>query len=1225
VAFFVFWTRSTKHEARNIEHRAPNINHPTPSIKTMNTTTHIIATANQATARIAYKTNEVCAIYPITPSSEMSELVEEWSAAQQKNTFGGVPSVFEMQSEAGVAGALHGALQTGSLATTFTASQGLLLMIPNMYKIAGELTPNVIHVASRSVATHALSVFGDHSDIMAARTTGYAFLGGASVQEAQDFALISQAATLESRIPFVHFFDGFRTSHETAKIEGISDAIINKMMDKDLITAQRDRGLNPNAPVLRGTSQGPDVFFQSREVVNSYYDACPEIVQKQMDKFAELTGRQYKLFDYVGHTEAEQVIIAMASATETIEETVNYLNTQGEKVGLIKVRLFRPFSTKHLLEALPKSCKSIAVLDRTKEPGSTGEPLYLDIVQSLMSVTDTYSALPKIVGGRYGLSSKELNPGMVKAVFENLKSEAPKNNFTIGINDDKTNLSLPYVNDIQLQDDNFQILLYETKSETSCASFNALLQTIVNQKYAQGYFEIDYKKSGSRFVSNLRIGKQPIKAPYLISNADVVGCDSVDFLENDNVMERIKTNGKLFVQTTLSASEFWASISLEKQNKILLKNIQLFTVNGNAILGNYVIGDKVISGLHACVLALQEEFFIAEDLKILQESIAVVDTSIIEAASADSIEMDAKFIDSLLGKLMIGQGNELPVSALPADGTYETDTAKFNIRNTGNFSPEWDADACTQCGACSMACPQGAIRIKAYDDSYLQNAPEGFQSVKSIETGPDSYREEIDLLNYTVQVNPEQCTSCNNCVDACPAKALIMKDKSRKGGTDSRPRLPDGQVRGNDEENWSHFESIPEFDRTKIDTTKVSQQQLQEPLFKYSIGVDGCGEAPYLKLISQLFGDRMLVANATGASSIFGGALPSTPWAKNSEGRGPAWSNSLFEDNAEFGLGYRLSLDQQEQQAKIVLRNLLPELDFDLVHDILTAAQNTEKQIQEQRQRVEKLKAHLTTVAKAEAQLLLSIADSLVKQSVWIVGGDGWAYDIGYGGLDHVAASGKNVNILVLDNEVYSNTGGQMSKATPFGASAKFAANGKQKQKKDLGRLMMSYDDVYVAQVAIGANQEQTLKALREAESYDGPSIIIAYCHSPVHGIDMQHPSQYHKAAVASGQWLLYRNDPRKSEEGLNPLELDSSEPTIPIEDYLQMEKRFAKLFEADRESFNILIPQLQNQVYQKFNTYLSMALSDVPYQGTLNNAIKFIQPNKKIINPPIVEKFRQT
>jgi len=1144
----------------------------------VNTKKHIVTTANNATARITYKTNAICAIYPITPSSEMSELVAEWSTVQLKNSFGGVPSVFEMQSEAGAAGAMHGALQTGSLATTFTASQGLLLMIPNMYKIAGELTPNVIHVATRSIATHALSVFGDHSDIMAARSTGYAFLGGASVQEAQDFALISQAATLESRIPFVHFFDGFRTSHETATIEGISDAVITEMMDKDLIAAHHTRGLKSNKPVLKGTSQGPDVFFQSREAVNSFYDNCPTIVQKQMNKFAQLTGRQYRLFDYVGHPEAEQVIIAMASATETIEQTINYLNTKGEKIGLIKVRLFRPFSAEHLIEALPKTCTSIAVLDRTKEPGSTGEPLYLDIVQSLMSVTDAYATLPKIVGGRYGLSSKELNPSMVKAIMDNLKQERPKNNFTIGINDDVTHLSLPYANDIQLQDENLQVLFYETKSETSCASFGNVLQILGNEKYVQGYTEIDYKKSSSRSVSNLRVSKFPIKAPYLISNADVVGCDSISFLENDNALERLKVGGILLVNTILTPNEFWKSISLTIQKEIQLRNISVFTINLNSISEPYVVQDKVVSGFHSCVLVFQSDLILDENLYQLEECMMKVDTAVVGCAAELPLELDTEFANSLLGKLIAGRGDELAVGTLPTDGTYETDTAKFHIRNTENFLPEWDADLCTQCGACSMACPQGAIRIKAYDDTHLMNAPASFKSVKAME---EDWK--VDLLNYTVQVNPEQCTSCNNCVDACLAKALVMKYKLSKGGRDSR-------LRGNERKNWTHFKNIPEFDRTKIDTLKVSQQQLQEPLFKYSIGVDGCGEAPYLKLLSQLFGDRMLVANATGASSIFGGALPSTPWSKNKEGRGPAWSNSLFEDNAEFGLGYRLSLDQQEYQAKSLLSDLLPELDFDLAHDILTAEQLTEKQIDEQRQRVEKLKAHLTTVVTVEAQQLLNVADSLVKQSVWIVGGDGWAYDIGYGGLDHVIASGKNVNILVLDNEVYSNTGGQMSKATPFGASAKFAANGKQKQKKDLGRLMMTYDDVYVAQVAIGADQEQTLKAFQEAESYDGPSIIIAYCHSTVHGIDMKNPSQYHKAAVASGQWLLYRNDPRRLEEGLNTLQLDSAEPSIPIEDYLRLEGRFTKLFTNNQFAQHEQFAKLQNKIDKRYQSYSSQA-----------------------------------
>lgn len=1146
----------------------------------MNNRQYIVANGNQAAAYMAYKVNEVCAIYPITPSSEMSELVEEWSADRQQNIFDQVPSVFEMQSEAGVAGALHGALQTGSLATTFTASQGLLLMMPNMYKIAGELSPNVIHVATRSVATHALSVFGDHSDIMAVRNTGYAFLGAASVQEAMDFALIAQASTLASRIPFVHFFDGFRTSHEIAKIETVPDTVIKTMIDADLVQAHRDRALNPNNPFIRGTSQGADVFFQSREASNSFYDACPDMVQEQMDKFSKLTGRQYKIFDYVGHPEAEQLLIAMASATETIEETIDRLNAKGEKIGLIKVRLYRPFSTEHLLKAVPPTCKSIAVLDRTKEPGATGEPLYLDIVQSIMQAANTFQHFPKVVGGRYGLSSKEFTPGMVMAVIDNLKQQRPKNNFTIGITDDVTHLSLDYTPDLQIEKYDYQALFYETKSNRSIRGFNNALQYLGNNtnNYVQGYTECDYKKSGSRSVSHLRLALERIKAPYLITHTDFMACDAVEFLEDDKVLRKLAPNGILLVHTTLDTARFWQKLSMDCQLTIQRKNILLYTVNLNVLTKDYVLDEYTVSGLQACFMALKGGLAVDEELSVIKEYIARVDTSKIYGEAGLTMGRDKNFTDTLWGKLINGKGNEIRVGELPVDGTYASDTSKYNRDSTGLELPQWNPDSCIQCGACSMACPQGVIRIKAYDDVHLTKAPGSFKSIKFLEA-----EEELDLFNYTVQVNPGQCTSCNNCVDACPAEALKMVDKSK--------------VMDAEKKNWNYFETLPEFDRSKIDVTKVSGQQLQEPLFKYPLGEDGCGEAPYLKLLSQLFGDRMLVANATGASSIFGGALPTTPWSKNEAGRGPAWSNSLFEDNAEFGLGFRLSLDQQEQQAKNLLKKLGHQLDFDVVHQIINAVQVTDGDIEKQRTRVDRLKTELKNIHSVASEQLMKCLDSLVKKSVWIVGGDGWAYDIGYGGLDHVIASGKNVNILVLDNEVYSNTGGQMSKSTPYGASAKFGINGKQKQKKDLGLMAMAYEDVYVASVAIGADQEHTLKTFLEAERYEGPSIIIAYSHSPSHGIDMKNPSQYQKAAVNSGQWLLYRNDPGRAEKGSNTLQLDSKEPSIGIAEYLRMEKRFAKLFKANDRSFHVLMHQLQKQVDIRYERYLSLASQKLPFR----------------------------
>ncbi len=1142
----------------------------------------ITINANQAVAKIAYNTNEVCPIYPITPSSEMSELVEEWSAKEESNIFGEVPSVFEMQSEAGVAGTMHGALQTGTLSTTFTASQGLLLMQPNMFKIAGELTPNVIHVATRSIATHALSVFGDHSDIMAVRQTGYAFLGSSSVQEAQDFALISQAATLESRIPFVHFFDGFRTSHEINTIETISDETIKSIIDLDLIEKHRERALNPNNPVLRGTSQGADVFFQSREAINTIYNKCPNIVQEKMDEFFQLTGRAYKLFDYVGHQKAEHIIISMASSTETIEETINYLNSKDGKFGLIKVRLFRPFSQKHLLEALPKTVKSIAVLDRTKEPGCSGEPLYLDIMQSITDAyqTNKIESFPKIFGGRYGLSSKEFTPSMVTAIFNNLKKSEMKNNFTIGINDDVTGLSLNYSKDFQIDDNMFEVLFYQENKKNS-NQLNDFTQLIGCQKntYVQQYTECDYKKSNSRNISHIRISSERIKAPYLITNANLIVCEKADFIENDNVIESLKENGILLVSSELSPTEFWDSISNRKQQEISNKKISLFIVDAEKSKKIFKIRNYKISGLMASFLLLKNDLVHTYLFNDLNKYISEVKIDSQSFNGENSIRNKSSFSETFLGKLLANKGNEISVSELSVDGTFSTDTSKYNNPVTSEFLPEWDADLCTQCGACSLACPQSSLRIKAYDNEYLENAPQEFDYTKSLEADWN-----IDLLNYTIQINPDQCNGCNNCVDACSVKALNLV-KSKK-------------IYQKERENWNYFEQIPELNRSKIDTTKLSQQQLQEPLFKYSIGVEGCGEAPYLKLMSQLFGDRLIVANATGASSIFGGALPTTPWSKNKDGRGPAWSNSLFEDNAEFGLGYRLSLDQQEKSAKRLLVRLTPVLDESFVQEIFEAKQNTEIEIVDQRNRVEDLKNILINIDSKDAKNLLNIVDSLVKKSVWIAGGDGWAYDIGYGGIDHVIASGKNVNILVLDNEVYDNTGGQNSKATPYGSSAKLSFNYKQKQKKDLGLLAMTYDNVYVASVAIGANQEQTLKAFNEAESFDGPSIIIAYCHSDSHGIDMKKPSQYHRAAVDSGQWLLYRSDPRLSLKGENGLQLDSERPSIKIDEYLKLESRFSKLLE-DQNSKEI-IEIIQNKVDSKYNYYKFLSTLNTSYERNI-------------------------
>lgn len=1132
----------------------------------MKTSEHSIANGNQAASRIVYKTNDVMPIYPITPASEMSELAEQWTAEHQLNYKGITPHVYQMQSEAGVAGAMHGALITGVLSSTFTASQGLLLMLPNMYKIAGELTPNVIHVATRSIATHALSVFGDHSDVMAIRQSGYAMLASASVQEAQDFALIAQVASLKSRIPFIHFFDGFRTSHEISKIETITDETIQRLMPLEAIENHRERGLSPNHPTIKGTSQGSDVYFQSREAINSFYNTCPDIVQDTFNTFKNLTGRDYKLFEYIGHPEAEYIIISMASSTETIEETIQYLNKKDEKLGLIKVRLYRPFSVKHLIEALPKTCKSLAVLDRTKEPGANGEPLYLDVLQAFSEAyqNNKISSLPKIFGGRYGLSSKEFTPDMVNAIFENLKKDQPKNHFTVGITDDLTHLSLDISEKLTINS-SYQAMFYEIKNKSLGNHFKQFTERIgkKHNTFVQAYIECDYKKSNSRSVSHLRVDSKPIKAPYLINNANFIASEHIQFIENDSVLASIKSGGILLVNSNLSPIRFWSSLSKKSQTQILKKSIQLKIVNIQTLQNSNILEDLNISSLHACFMALTNQCLTA---KINDEILSII-KHVNASKVTSSLAIKNTIPDTFSGKLLNNQGHSIPVSMLPSDGTYPTNTSMYNAIEDTPFIPNWDSQSCTQCGVCSMACPQGALRIKVFNDMVLSQVPKNFKTVKAMEP-----QWAISDLNYSIQINPNQCNGCNNCVDVCHSKSLNLNTKP-----DTSEKI-----------NWDYFETIPELDRTKINPLKISQQQLQEPLFKYSMGVKGCGEAPYLKLLSQLYGDRLLIANATGASSIFGGALPTTPWSTNKNNEGPAWANSLFEDNAEFGLGYRLSVNHQEQQARQLLKQLSPDVPLKLVYDILNNKQINEREILHQKDNINQLKKQLKPFKTNLHNQLYNLADALLKKSIWIVGGDGWAYDIGFGGIDHVLASGENVNILVLDNEVYDNTGGQASKSTPFGAEAKFAFNGNKKQKKDLGQIAMNYNNVYVASVAMGANPEQTLKAFNEAESFKGPSIIIAYCHSESHGIDMTKPSQYQKAAVQSGQWLLYRHDPRQIKLFKNPFQLDSEAPNLKISDYLKLEKRFHPLFDNPFFSTENTIHMYQNHINNKYNYYLN-------------------------------------
>ncbi|HET9406857.1 MAG TPA: pyruvate:ferredoxin (flavodoxin) oxidoreductase [Candidatus Sulfotelmatobacter sp.] len=1188
--------------------------------------------ANEAVAHVAYRASEVIAIYPITPSSPMGEWADQWASEDVPNAWGTVPHVVEMQSEGGAAGAVHGALQTGSLATTFTASQGLLLMIPNMNKIAGELTPTAFHVSARTVATHALSIFGDHSDVMFCRTTGWGMLCSNSVQEAMDLALIAHAASLETRIPFLHFFDGFRTSHEVNKIEMLNEDDIRALINMDRVIEHRQRALSPEHPVLRGTAQNPDVFFQMRERANAFYDACPGIVQTVMNKFAEVTGRAYRLFDYVGAPDAERVIVMMGSGAEAAHETVEFLIARGEKVGLLKVRLYRPFCVKSFMEALPATVRRIAVLDRTKESGAIGEPLYLDIVNAIHQSrvapdafvrgadavrTDARSARGAdegvrpytIVGGRYGLSSKEFTPAMVKAVFDSLNAPQPKDHFTVGINDDVSHTSLNYDASFSTEPDSVVRAMFYGLGADGTVGANKNSIKIIGENtdnYAQGYFVYDSKKSGAMTVSHLRFGPQPIRSSYLVSKANFVACHQWIFLERYDMLSALVPGGVFLLNSPFGKDEVWEHLPRAVQEQLIAKKAKFYVIDAYQVAKATGMGSRMNTIMQVCFFAISQvlprdeaieairqsirDTYGRKGEEVVQKNMRAVDETLshlfevkVPESATSKTEMPPVFPGApnydreVLGTIYAGRGDELPVSAFSCDGTFPTGTAKWEKRNLALEIPAWDEKICIQCGKCAMVCPHAVIRIKVYDSEELAGAPATFKAC-------DARDKEWHGMKYTIQVAPEDCTGCGICVDICPVK---NKAETRLKAINMVPQPP---LRAPESENWEFFLTIPELDRRKIKLGAIRQQQVQEPLFEFSGACSGCGETPYLKLMSQLFGDRAVVANATGCSSIYGGNLPTTPWTKNADGRGPAWSNSLFEDNAEFGLGFRVSIDKQTEFARELVKRVAKSVGEELATSILDAAQKDEADIFEQRQRVDLLKEKLQKLNSPEARQLLAVADMLVKKSVWIVGGDGWAYDIGYGGLDHVLASGRNVNLLVLDTEVYSNTGGQASKSTPRGAVAKFAAGGKPSPKKDLGLMAMSYGNVYVASVAMGAKDEHTLKAFLEAEAYNGPSLIIAYSHCIAHGIDMTTAMSDQKVAVDSGQWLLYRYNPERGEAGENPLTLDSRTPTRKVQEFLLQQTRFKMLTKSKPQAAEQLWKQAQQDAERRFHFYEYLA-----------------------------------
>ncbi len=1179
----------------------------------------IMMDGNEAAASVAYRVSEVAAIYPITPSTPMGELADQWMAEGRRNIWDTVTQVVELQSEAGAAAAVHGAMQAGALTTTFTASQGLLLMIPNMFKIAGELTPAVFHVAARTVATHALSIFGDQSDVMAIRPVGWALLASSSVQQAHDLALVAHAATLEARVPFVHFFEGFRVSHEINKIQLLSDDDLRSMIDMELVQAHRQRALSPDRPVLRGTAQNPDVFFQARERINPYYQACPEIVQKTMDRFAQLTGRQYHLFDYAGAPDAERVIVAMGCGAETAEETARYLNERGERVGVLTVHLYRPFSVEHFVKCLPPSARVIACLDRTKEPGAIGEPLYTDVVAALreaeLAGLSPFAAPPLVIGGRYGLSSKDFTPAMVKAVFDEMKRSEPKMHFTVGIRDDVTHTSLEYDPAFSIEAPNTIRAVFIGLGSDGTVGANKNSIKIIGEEtenFAQGFFVYDSKKSGTLTFSHLRFGPQPIRAAYEISQANFVACHQFSFLERHDVLRFAAPGATFLLNSPYGPEEVWDHLPRETQEQIIEKGLKMWVIDADGVAKSIGIGRRINTLMQACFFALSGVLPRDEAIAAIKESIrktygkrgeavvkmnfAMVDAALehlheVKVPSQVTSAMTRRppvlpdappFVREVLGPIAGFQGDQLPVSALPADGTFPTGTAKYERRNIALEIPVWEPTVCIQCGKCAFVCPHAVIRQKVYDPVLLAGAPPTFKSTEA------KFRE-FPGMRYTIQVAPEDCTGCGVCVEACPAK-----DKTQIGrkAINMAPQIP---LREQEAANWDFFLALPDVDRTAMSISTVKNSQLLLPLFEFSGACAGCGETPYVKLLSQLFGDRLLIGNATGCSSIYGGNLPTTPWAANAEGRGPAWSNSLFEDAAEFAFGMRLALDQQLQFARDVLPQLGQEVGEQLVADLLDADQSTEAGIQAQRERVALLKQRLEASSDARARAVLPVVDALVRKSVWGVGGDGWAYDIGYGGLDHVLAMGRNVNLLVLDTQVYSNTGGQASKATPRGAIAKFAANGKALPRKDLGMMAMAYGYVYVATCAFGESDQQTLRAFLEADAYEGPSLIIAYSPCINHGYDMREGLAQQQRAVRSGAWPLYRYDPRLAAEGKSPLIIDSKPPSIPVEEYAYKETRYRALSLADAARAERLIRLAQEDAERQWARYSQLAAATVP------------------------------